>query len=122
MFDLTTTNRPRLKTYSDSTFKNMRKEDLIEYIRTLEHNYDVAVQFNEQQAKNCEELLKSAQPVATGKWLEKEVIYTPEDGFALQSCKCSVCERYDTRPYMYYFYEPRFCSWCGALNGEGGEE
>jgi hypothetical protein len=60
-----------------------------------------------------------------GKWLEKEVICTSEDGFALQSCKCSVCERYDTRPYMYYFSEPRFCSWCGALNGEikeGGKD
>lgn len=57
----------------------------------------------------------------TGKWLEKEVIYTTEDGFALQSCKCSVCERYDTRPYMYYFSEPHYCSWCGAKM-EGSEE
>jgi len=62
--------------------------------------------------------LPSAQPERkTGKWLEKEVINAEEAKEVItewQSCKCSVCERYDTRPYLYYFSEPRFCSWCGA--------
>lgn len=52
-----------------------------------------------------------------GKWTEKEVIYADEAITAIeewQSCRCSVCGRYDTRPYMYYFDEPHFCSWCGA--------
>jgi hypothetical protein len=68
--------------------------------------------------------LPSAEP-KTGKWLEKEVIYADEAKETIeewQSCKCSKCGRYDTRPYLYYFSEPRFCSWCGALNGEGSEE
>lgn len=43
------------KPYSDSTLKNMRKDDLIEYIRTLEKNHDVAVAFNAQQAKNMKD-------------------------------------------------------------------
>lgn len=42
------------KELSDSTLNNMKKEDLIKYIRTLEHNYNVAVDFNIQQAKNFE--------------------------------------------------------------------
>ena len=53
----------------------------------------------------------------TGKWEEKEVIHADEAKEAIeewQSCRCSECGRYDTRPYMYYFSEPRFCSYCGA--------
>lgn len=42
------------KVLSDSTLNNMKKEDLIKYIRTLEHNYNVAVDFNIQQVKNFE--------------------------------------------------------------------
>lgn len=49
-----------------------------------------------------------------GKWLEKKVVPVYENGFPLQSCKCSECGRYDTRPYMYYFSEPNFCSYCSA--------
>lgn len=42
------------KALSDSTLNNMKKEDLIKYIRTLEHNYNVSVDFNIQQVKNFE--------------------------------------------------------------------
>ena len=52
----------------------------------------------------------------TGKWIERHHAYADEEKAIeeWQSCKCSVCGRYDTRPYLYYFSEPRFCSWCGA--------
>ena len=54
-----------------------------------------------------------------GKWIEREVTHIDELEAkdiitAWQSCKCSVCGRYDTRPYMYYFDEPKYCSYCGA--------
>ncbi len=51
-----------------------------------------------------------------GKWTEKEVMSIKESEAIeqWQSCKCSVCGRYNTRPYMYYFDEPKFCSWCGS--------
>lgn len=51
-----------------------------------------------------------------GRWLEKKVVHAINDERIAewQSCKCSECGRYDTRPYMYYFDEPNFCSWCGA--------
>jgi hypothetical protein len=48
--------RKHIKPKADSTLYNMRKVDLIEYIRTLEHNYNVAVSFNENQAKYIESL------------------------------------------------------------------
>ena len=44
---------------ADSTLMNMKKADLFEYVRTLEHNYNVAVSFNEQQARNIETMIKN---------------------------------------------------------------
>lgn len=48
--------KKHIKLKADSTLRNMRKDDLIEYIRTLEHNYNVAVSFNENQARYIESL------------------------------------------------------------------
>lgn len=46
------------KELSDSTLNNMRKDELIKYIRTLEHNYNVSVDFNIQQVRNFEKMEK----------------------------------------------------------------
>jgi hypothetical protein len=48
-----------IKPKADSTLLNMKKADLIDYVRTLEHNYNVAVSFNEQQARNIEAMIKN---------------------------------------------------------------
>lgn len=48
--------RKHIKPKAHSTLCNMRKADLIDYIRCLEHNYNVAVSFNENQAKYIESL------------------------------------------------------------------
>ena len=45
-----------IKQKADSTLYNMRKSDLIEYVRTLEHNYNVGATFLENQAKYIESL------------------------------------------------------------------
>lgn len=45
-----------IKPKADSTLRNMRKDDLIEYIRCLESNYNAAVWFNENQARYIERL------------------------------------------------------------------
>lgn len=66
-----------IKTKADSTLRNMRKDDLIEYIRCLENNYNVAVSFNNQQAKNIELLIPKWIPVTEG--LPTEL---PKDGSA----------------------------------------
>lgn len=42
----------RVKPKADATLRGMKKDQLIEYIRDLEYNYNVAVAFNEQQAQN----------------------------------------------------------------------
>jgi hypothetical protein len=48
-----------------------------------------------------------------GEWLEKEVI-SDKAIDEWQSARCSVCDRYHTTPYMYYFTEYNFCPNCGA--------
>lgn len=58
MINLAEVGLPKKKRYSDKTLMVMRKKDLIKYIRTLETNYDVAMWFNAQQAKNFEMMLK----------------------------------------------------------------
>ena len=66
--------------------------------------------------------LPSAQPEPKrGRWIEKHHAYSDEESVIeeWQSCCCSECGRYDTRPYMYYFSEPNYCSYCGAdMRGE----
>lgn len=52
--------KKHIKPKADSTLRNMRKEDLIEYIRCLENNYNVAVSFNNQQEKNIDTMLINA--------------------------------------------------------------
>ena len=61
--------------------------------------------------------LPSAQSMRKkGKWTEKHHAYSDEESVIeeWQSCCCSECGRYDTRPYMYYFSTPNYCSYCGA--------
>ena len=54
-----------IKPQATSTLRNMKKDALIEYIRTLEYNYNTAVSFNNQQAENflkiCEDCKKGGE-------------------------------------------------------------
>lgn len=80
---------------------------------------------NEPIIESCDLAIKALEQSEQkkGKWIEKS--YTCADEGSVidewQSCKCSICGRYDTRPYLYYFDEPRFCSWCGAKMDERRE-
>lgn len=49
----------------------------------------------------------------TGKWEEREVL-TEKVIDEWQSARCSVCGKYHTTPYMYYFDNYSFCPNCGA--------
>ena len=86
-----------IKPKADSTLRNMRKDDLIEYIRCLEHNYNVSVSFNENQAKYIESL--DAVPVVRCKDCWKNG--TEECAMHIE-CDCG----------MYSWNEgDDFCSW-----------
>ena len=50
-----------------------------------------------------------------GEWMEKKVVDYEETTIdQWQSARCSVCDRYHTTPYMYYFDDFNFCPNCGA--------
>lgn len=52
-----------------------------------------------------------------GEWEEKETFHNADDNPIIeewQSARCSVCHKYHTTPYMYYFSDYNFCPNCGA--------
>ena len=92
-----------IKPKADSTLYNMRKVDLIEYIRTLEYNYNVAVSFNENQAKYIESL--DVAEVVHGNW----VAVPSSDMMTGKAYKCSECGK-----MRYGSFMPNYCQNCGA--------
>lgn len=51
-----------------------------------------------------------------GEWLDCEVVHDRKDAKITdwQQARCSVCGRWHTTPYMYYFDHYNFCPVCGA--------
>lgn len=51
------------KPKADSTLRNMRKSELIEYIRCLEHNHNALAWMYANQVRLLDELAKDKKPV-----------------------------------------------------------
>lgn len=50
-----------------------------------------------------------------GKWDERKVFDIGDSDIAeMQSAKCSVCGKYHTTPYLYFFDNFNYCPNCGA--------
>lgn len=54
-------------------------------------------------------------PQTPGHWLEIEVVDEPQGKHIeqWQSAKCSICGKYHTTPYMYYYSHYDYCPNCG---------
>ena len=54
--------------------------------------------------------------VKHGEWLEKETFHDENADVISewQSARCSVCNKYNTTPYLYCFTDYNFCPNCGA--------
>ena len=63
-------------TFSDSYLKNMRKQDLINYIRTIEKNWENALVTNDIQYHNCKKLLAEERNKAIDEFTEALVKHT----------------------------------------------
>ena len=62
-----------------------------------------------------EDMLPVTPQPKVGEWLEKAVISDKVIEIEeWQSARCSVCDKYHTTPYMYYFDNYKFCPNCGA--------
>lgn len=58
-------------TFSDSYLKSMRKQDLINYIRTIEKNWQNSLITNCIQYENCKRLLAEERNKAIDEFVEK---------------------------------------------------
>lgn len=93
----------------------INRQVAINYIKQQRARLFVGCTIEEAMITILEEL-PTVEERHTGKWTEKHHAYNDEEPAVeeWQSCCCSVCGKYDTRPYMYYFSEPNYCSYCGA--------
>lgn len=58
-----------------------------------------------------------------GKWMEKETFDNADYEIPVwQSARCSVCGKYMTAPYQYYFTDFSYCPNCGSYNGDDNEK
>lgn len=82
------------------------------FAETPEHEKGVVDIFFEAVATMIDEQ-PTIEERKTGKWLERKV--SSENVIdEWQSARCSVCGKYHTTPYMYYFDSFSFCPNCGA--------
>ena len=88
---------------ADSTLKHWNKDDLIDYIRILENNYNALQFFYENQTKYVEGLMNVGNH---GFWIKTE------KGMKCSECGCS-SSLWDE------CLKSTFCPWCGArMDGE----
>lgn len=72
----------------------------------------LAIRILEEKAEE-EAKMQEEQAEASGRWEERKVA----DGNNIeewQSARCSVCGKYHTTPYLYTFYDYKYCPNCGA--------
>ena len=94
------------KPLADSTLLRMPKKEIIELLRTAEHNAKVSQEWVAQQAEN----LKDWKPVVHGRWMKRR------NGGTL----CSRCGHYTRyKGQVLDMSEAIACPWCGAkMDGE----
>lgn len=60
-----------------------------------------------------------------GEWTEKTTFHNADDDPIIekwQSAKCSVCGKYHTTPYLYYFDDYNYCPNCGSRMRGGKDD
>lgn len=81
-------------TFSDSHFKAMRKQDLINYIRTIEKNWGNQLINNDIQYNNCKRLLAEERNKAIDEFAERlkgkaeEILKNPD--IVAECKKCTI--------------------------------
>lgn len=77
-----------------------------------------------KEALEAIEEIPSAEPERKkGKWMEKETFDNADYEIPVwQSARCSVCGKYMTAPYGYYFKVFPYCPNCGSYNGDDNEK
>ena len=98
------------KPLADSTLHNMTKKEIIELLRTAEHNAKVSQEWVAQQAEN----LKDWKPVVHGRW----EFLGPNR--LIKECMCGTCSVCKVRSK--YIVNTMLCPNCGAMMDGGNED
>ena len=98
------------KPLADSTLHNMTKKEIIELLRTAEHNAKVSQEWVAQQAEN----LKDWKPVVHGRWEMRPTGRMTDTGPEYKAY-CTVCNEPNKQ------YQPPFCPHCGAKMDGGAD-
>ena len=116
LIDLNTVMKPQ-KPYADSTLNNMKKSELIEYIRVLEYNYDVAVASLNQQYEN----VKDFEPRIEAEWEDTGVENSTGNIYRCTHCKLLHNPSKEQVRLGRCVEFPKRCYFCGAYmrNGKG---
>ena len=96
-------------------------EDGRSYIGYGTYNPEVLSEYMKEYFIPSEPVINSDTLRPKGKWEEKEVFDGDRTIEQYQSARCSVCGKYHTTPYMYYFNNFNYCPECGA-DMSGGQE
>lgn len=100
-----------VKTLSTSTLMQMKKAELVEYVRMCEKNMADAYATLDQQAVNFKKLLDE-QERPKGRWIDN----VDENGYLCNVWrKCSHCGG------LNYSKKPNYCPNCGADMRESGQ-
>lgn len=99
--------------------------DAIVFTHTIARSIDDGHNWNELCVTKDEiDDMPSAEPDRKkGKWMEKETFDNADYEIPVwQSARCSVCGKYMTAPYGYYFKVFPYCPNCGSYNGDDNEK
>lgn len=95
-------------------------EEFIKFVRKANnHDFEPTPNWNDAISIFHSMPTVDVVEVTNGEWLEKEVVDNTDEDFVWkieqwQSARCSVCGKYHTTPYMYYFDHFNYCPNCGA--------
>ena len=96
----------------------MRLIDADELIKNIDYSADLGGALGKvvECVKYYAKFMVASAPTIerkTGEWEEREVS-SDKVIDEWQSARCSVCGKYHTTPYMYFFDDFNFCPNCGA--------
>ena len=97
--------------------------ELIKYRRRLEEDPTIIFGRGSFDAEPFDMAVEALER-KHGEWIERNVTQDRRDAKIpeWQSAKCSVCGKYHTTPYMYYFTNYNYCPNCGsAMRGNEDE-
>lgn len=100
------------KPLADSTLLRMPKKEIIELLRTAEHNAKVSQEWVAQQAEN----LKDWKPVVHARWIHSRYEDCSEQ---FELVKCSQCN-HEAYAMAFYVRGGNYCPACGAKM-DGGD-